>query len=141
MKKVIYFATLIFSLVLMSASCEKDDTTPDVKKTLEQLNPDWSSLTWNKTVVSSNGASVSYPKLSFTIVGNVITRILIDTDNTPMSATYIDIVFSGNVVTLTPDPIKTGGDPIKFTWQKIGNQIKLNEGNAGLGAYNYYLDI
>jgi len=72
MKKVTYLLVLMFSLVLTSASCDKsDDPTPE--QTLEQMYPDWSNLTW----VSTNGETAQmnpniYPRISFTIVGDLV---------------------------------------------------------------------
>ena len=45
MKKVIYFMTLMFALVLMNTSCEKDPVTPDPSTALITL-PELSG-TWN----------------------------------------------------------------------------------------------
>ena len=71
MKKVTYLLVLMFSLTLMSTSCDKDEPiVPD--KTLEQLYPDWANLTW----VSTDGwtdPDVAPNKLNITIVGNKVT--------------------------------------------------------------------
>ncbi len=69
MKKFTYVLALMFSLVLINTSCEKDPATAD--QTLAQMYPDWVNLTW----VSTDGASLAttYPKLNIKIVGDVVT--------------------------------------------------------------------
>jgi hypothetical protein len=125
MKKVIYLATLIFSLVLMSASCEKDDTTPDVKKTLEQQYPDWKNLVFNKTVLNSDGVSTPQnpTTIDIKIVGDVVTFIIDKDKVTPITSTFNKIETVGNQVYFTE-----GDVPDKqYTWEKSGNQIILNK--------------
>jgi len=70
MKKVTYVLVLMFSLVLMSTSCCKDDPiVPD--QTFEELYPDWVNLTW----VSTNDVTdpAIRPQISFTITGDEVT--------------------------------------------------------------------
>lgn len=68
MKKVTYLFILMFSLVLMSTSCEKEDP---VILSLEEQYPDWVNLTW----FSTNGESdvTTYPKLYISIDGDIVT--------------------------------------------------------------------
>jgi len=74
MKKVFYLFAILFSVVLMNTSCEKNDPTPDPivpDQTLAEQYPDWSDLTW----VSTNGDTdlTVRPQISFSITGDIIT--------------------------------------------------------------------
>ncbi|QQS50649.1 MAG: hypothetical protein IPM71_13825 [Bacteroidota bacterium] len=72
MKKVTYLMMLVLSVAFLTISCEKDEpVTPEQKLTLEEQYPDWANLVW----VSTNGFTGEnvLPKLSITIVGNVVT--------------------------------------------------------------------
>jgi hypothetical protein len=72
MKKFMYVLTLMFAMVLMSTSCEKQNDTPDsTVKTLEQTYPAWKNLKWE--VTDNDFTPAKYPKLSITIVGDVVT--------------------------------------------------------------------
>lgn len=73
MKKTIYLLTIIFSLALVSSSCEKEPADDPKTLTLEQAYPEWKNLTW----VSTDGASLTttYPRISIKIVGDSITMI------------------------------------------------------------------
>lgn len=79
MKKVFYLITILFTVVLMSTSCKKEDPIPlDFNLTLEEQYPEWSNLTW----VSTNGSNDidTYPKLDITIVDDEIILKLIKKD-------------------------------------------------------------
>jgi hypothetical protein len=68
MKKIMFL--LMFSMILVSTSCEKEDVEPKTTtKTLEQQFPEWKNLTWVSTVP----APLLNDKLNIKIVGNVIT--------------------------------------------------------------------
>lgn len=72
MKKVTYLMMLVLSVAFLTISCEKDEpVTPEQKLTLEEQYPDWANLVW----VSTDGFTGEnvLPKLSITIVGNVVT--------------------------------------------------------------------
>jgi hypothetical protein len=72
MKKFTYVLALMFSLVLINTSCEKPNDTPDpVVKTLEQTYPSWKNLKWEGT--DNVFTTDKYPKLTITIVGDVVT--------------------------------------------------------------------
>lgn len=70
MKKETCFLALIFLPVLLNIGCKKNSSDTANDQTLEQKYPDWKNLTW----VSTNGNSTqnTYPKISFSIVGNVV---------------------------------------------------------------------
>ena len=60
MKNLIYLFTVIFAVAVMSTSCD-----PIEDPTLEDLNPEWTNLSW----VSTNGGD-PYPELTIEIQGN-----------------------------------------------------------------------
>ena len=67
MKKAIYLFLLLFSLVLMSTGCKKDDPIVLSKeKTLLQRYPDWANLSWISTNGNTN-RSTTFPQLSIRI--------------------------------------------------------------------------
>jgi hypothetical protein len=68
MKKVAYLLAMIFTLALMSTSCEKDPVVPD--ETLEELYPEWVNPTWMAT--ESDTSLDIYPKLHISIEGNTV---------------------------------------------------------------------
>ena len=68
MKKVIYLMTILFTVVLMSTSCEKEDP---IVQTLEEQYPEWSNLFWVSTNENSNELTAS-PQLNIVIIDNVV---------------------------------------------------------------------
>ena len=68
MKKVAYLFAMILTVALMSTSCD-----PIEDPTLEELNPEWTSLSW----VSTDGYSDVYPQLTIEIQGNDVIVTLV----------------------------------------------------------------
>ena len=70
MKKVTYLLTIMFAVVLMSTSCEKDDpVVPDL--ILEEQYPEWVDLSWVSTNENSDELTAS-PQLNILIIGDVV---------------------------------------------------------------------
>ena len=71
MKKVIYLLTILFAVVLINISCEKEDPV-DIKleKTLAEQYPDWTNLSWIST--DGNDDRNAYPQFSITIFNNSV---------------------------------------------------------------------
>lgn len=60
----------MFSLVLMSTSCEKDEPVVP-EQTLEEMFPDWSNLTWVSTDgITADVDPLIYPRLVINISGD-----------------------------------------------------------------------
>jgi hypothetical protein len=147
MNKTIYLATLLFALVLGSTSCKKDDTTPDVKKTLEQLHPDWKNLTWSQTFLNNDNTNTpqDYPRISFKFnaTGDTLVSTFIDhLNDIPVKIPFINITIEGDLVALTPAPLY--GDPNYYKLVIDGSQLTLNEWlyyQNKQGAHRYVLNI
>lgn len=112
----------MFSLALMSASCEKDEPIVPTQ-TLEEQFPDWSDLTW----VSTDGVSdqFTYPRLNIKIVSNVISVDQPSDGTHSLMGKYTRITISGNNFTLDDDAIPDSNDDpiVAGTFTKTGNQI------------------
>jgi hypothetical protein len=85
----------MFSLVLMSTSCEKDPVVPEPTQTLEELYPDWANLTW----VATDGITAEmnpniYPRVNISIMGDEGTFIQLPDNNFPFQI----ISITGNTV-------------------------------------------
>ena len=139
MKKVTYLIVLMFSLVLLSASCEKDE--PVVKQTLEEQYPDWSNLTW----VSTDGKTAEtkpdvYPRLNITINGdNGTIRQTMDGDGWYYNEQFSTITIESNTITFTGHYAvyisRTG------TFEKNGTQITLVTKGMIKDSHTYVLQI
>ena len=138
MKKVTYFLILMFSLVLTSTSCEKDDPIVPTQ-TLEQMYPDWANLTW----ISTNGSTNSYPKLDISISDDVI--LLTETlqlpapyfEDMPTYYRYSGLEITATTVTFTKPNLNSETRVYQILVQPDENKVMLSyKGNTYLLTKN-----
>jgi hypothetical protein len=140
MKKITYLSILMFSLILMSTSCCKEDDP--TTQTVAELYPDWANLTW----ISTDNASLAttYPKLNISIVGDNITM------NQPINATqaYNDTFITMNVsegnsgsVTFTNAMGSVTGTFTKIIVGGVTTQISLTTKGLSTTSHVYVLKV
>ncbi len=84
MKKVTYLMTILFAVVLMSTSCEKENVTPDNGITVEDLVGDWyfQSLEFNGSVTYGCDAdlNLNYDLITMDLKNVTTTKMTLFTD-------------------------------------------------------------
>ena len=140
MKNLIYLFTVIFAVAVMSTSCD-----PIEDPTLEDLNPEWTNLSW----VSTNGDNAAYPRLTIEIQGNdVIVTLTNSADVNDWTAqTYNEFTvtggdegrvvmgdeYSGTTYFSADYRIDRSESPLRFT-------IEVEDSNPYYDDHRYVLD-
>ncbi len=140
MKKLTYLFTILFAVVLMSTSCEKENVTPD---TLETQFPDWVNLTWVSTDgVDENMDVDTYPRLDITIVDNLVTVIqkYAEPETSKYEKTYTEMTISGNNV-IIGDEWGMGNDKVDGMFTKNGTQITFTTKGLINNEHEFVLQI
>jgi hypothetical protein len=115
MKKLTYLVVLMFSLVLMSTSCSKDDDEIVPQKTLQELYPEWNGFD------GIAQASPQNAELSITIVDNVVNISHVTEDGCQIYGDFDEINISGNNITFSQED---GFVVVTGTFTKNGSAIK-----------------
>lgn len=119
MKKVIYFLTLMLTMVIINTGCEK----PAQELPYQLQYPDWKNLTWVATD-GKTGTNV-YPRLQITINDDNTIHYVQTVDNTWTSQEFYSKM---SVVGTNSGTVAFSNNTIwyaKGTFIKSGNQIIL----------------